>query len=172
MVRLYRKFGAAGVPVGADANDASFQDIIMNDYKPVLTPGLETSDPGGWAGYRYSQDGDGDGQAAFVDLPIYHPYFKDSYDDHAVIDLLPHWFCTMSGANFTDAKLVWDYENKQPNANRVGLLGKRAGLDIKEHYWEMHRKMSLTRMILTREIWTWMSHIALSILQRLTTKFI
>jgi hypothetical protein len=133
MVRLYRKLGAAGVPVGADVNNASHQDVIMSDYKPVLTPGLETSDTGGWAGYRYSQDGDGDGQAAFVDLPIYHPYFKDSYDDHAAIDL-PQWFCTMSGANFTDAKLVWDYASKQPNANKVGPLGERAGLDIKEHY--------------------------------------
>ena len=133
MVRLYRKHGASGVPVGTDVDDASLHDIITSDYKPVLTPGLETSDTDGWAGYRYSQDGDGDGQAAFVDLPIYHPYFKDSYNDHVAIDL-PHWFCTMSEANFTNAKLLWDYANKQPNANRVGPLGTRAGLDIKEHY--------------------------------------
>ena len=37
--------------------------------------------------------------------------------------------------NFTDAKIVWDYASKQPNANIVGPLGKRAGLlDVKEHY--------------------------------------
>jgi len=133
LVRLYRKFGATGVPVGADVYDLSIQDVIMRDYKHVLAPGLETNDTGGWAGYRYSQDDDSDGQASFVDLPIYHPYFSDSYNDHPAIDL-PNWFCTMSGANFTDAKVIWDYSKKQANANIVGPLGKRAGLDIKEHY--------------------------------------
>ena len=108
LVRLYRKFGAIGVQVGADINNLSIQDIIMRDYKYVLVPGLETNDTGEWTGYHYSQDADGDGQASFVDLPIYHPYFSNSYDDHPAIDL-PHWFCIISGANFTDAKVVWDY---------------------------------------------------------------
>ena len=133
LFRLYRKVGAIGVPVGADVYNPSLQASITTDYKPVLAPGLETGDTAGWAGYRYSQDADGDGQAAFIDIPIYHPYFKGSYDDHPVMDL-PHWFCTMSGANFTYAKIVWDYSSKQPNANIIGPLGKRAGLDVKEHY--------------------------------------
>lgn len=133
LVRLYRKFGTTGVPIGADVYDSSLQAAITSDYKPVLIPGLETGDIGGWAGYRYFQDADGDGQAAFVDIPIYHPYFKSSYGNHPVIDL-PDWYCNMSGANFTDAKIVWDYASKQPNANIVGPLDKRAGLDVKEHY--------------------------------------
>ena len=87
LVRLYRKFGTTGVPIGADVYDPSLQAAITSDYKPVLIPGLETGDMiGGWAGYRYSQDADGDGQAAFVDIHIYHPYFKSSYDNHPVID--------------------------------------------------------------------------------------
>ena len=64
LVRLYRKFGTTGVPIGADVYDPSLQAAITSDYKPVLIPGLETGDMiGGWAGYRYSQDADGDGQA-------------------------------------------------------------------------------------------------------------
>jgi len=138
LVRLYRIFNAAGVPVGSDVYNPSVQDDILSDYKPVLKPGLETGDSGGWDGYRYFQDADGDGQAAFVDIPIYHPYFKGSYNDHPVIDL-PYWFSTLSGANFTNAKHVWEYASMQPNANRVGPLGKRAGLDIKEHYTNIIR---------------------------------
>jgi hypothetical protein len=138
MVRLYRKHDAVGVPVGADVDDPSIQADIMTDYKPFLAPGPETGDTGGWGGYRYSQDADGDGQAAFVDVPIYHPYFDSKYEDHVPIDL-PHWFCTMSGANFTNARNVWEYATKQPNANVVGPLGKRAGLDINEHYTNIIR---------------------------------
>jgi hypothetical protein len=138
MVRLYRKHGIVGVPVGADVNDPSIEAAIRTNYKPVLAPGLETGDAAGWGGYRYSQDADGDGQAAFVDVPIYHPYFDGKYEDHVPIDL-PHWFCTMTGANFTNARRVWEYATKQPNANVVGPLGKRAGLDINEHYTNIIR---------------------------------
>jgi hypothetical protein len=140
MVRLYRKHDAAGVPVGTDVYslDPSIQAAVVTDYKPFLAPGPETGDAAGWGGYRYSQDADGDGQAAFVDVPIYHPYFEDKYDDHVPIDL-SHWYCTMSGANFTNARSVWEYATKQPNANVVGPLGKRAGLDINEHYTNIIR---------------------------------
>lgn len=93
----------------------------------------ESGDDFGWSGYRYSQDADGDGTAAFVDVPIYHPYFEGKYDDHMAMDL-PHWYCTMSGPKFPNAVKVWEYGSAQPNAQVVGPLGQRAGLDIKEHY--------------------------------------
>jgi hypothetical protein len=133
MVRLYRIAGEMGVPVGADVMDTSLEAAITMDYKAFLVAGSESGDEAGWAGYRYSQEADGDGQAAFVDVPIYHPYFDGVYDDHVPLDL-PHWYCTMSGPNYTDAIEVWDYAVKQPGANKVGPLGQRAGLDIKEHY--------------------------------------
>jgi hypothetical protein len=133
IVRLYRKHEATGVPVGADVYQEDLQDSIKNDYKANLIPGVETSDEEGWAGYRYAQDDDGDGQAAFVDVPIYHPVFGGVYDDHPVIDL-PHFICSMSTYNYPKAKKIWDYAKVQPNANVIGPLGIRAGLDIKELY--------------------------------------
>jgi len=138
MVRLYRKKGAKGVPVGANVYDPSHQESIKNDYKAVLIPGIETSDEEGWEGYRYSQTDDGDGKAAFVDVPIYHDYFEGKYNDHPVMDL-PHFGCFMSDYNFKDAKSVWEYIVKQPIANKIGPLGIRAGLDIKEHYTSVIR---------------------------------
>jgi hypothetical protein len=96
-------------------------------------PKEETPAGDGWSGWRYAQDSEGNGMASFVDVPIYHPVFGGKYDDHPAIDL-PHWFCTMSGAEFLDAQDVWHYATMQPNTNIVGPLGKRAGLDIKEHY--------------------------------------
>jgi len=41
---------------------------------------------------------------------------------------------TMSNYNYPDAKEVWDYVKRQPNANRIGPLGMRAGLDITDLY--------------------------------------
>lgn len=133
IIRLYRKYKSSGVPVGANVYDSVHHTRIKEDYKAVLIPGVETSDDEGWAGYRYAQEDDKDGRAAFVDVDIYHPYFEGKYDNHPVIDL-PQFICTMSDYNYTESKAIWDYVKLQRNANQIGPLGIRAGLDITELY--------------------------------------
>ena len=86
IVRLYRIAGSQGVPVGADVMDPNLQPIIQRDYKAILAPGEESGDEVGWAGWRYSQDDDGDGMAAFVDVSICHPYFVGKYENHSTKD--------------------------------------------------------------------------------------
>lgn len=136
IIRLYRKEKATGVPVGANVYNPSHYTRIKNDYKANLIPGVETIDAEGWAGYRFAQEDDGDGKAAFVDVDIYHPYFEGKYDDHPVIDL-PQFICTMSDYNYLDSKDVWNFVKKQRNANKIGPLGIRAGLDIDDLYTDV-----------------------------------
>ena len=45
----------------------------------------------------------------------------------------------MSGPEFPNATEAWAYAAKQPNANKVGPLGRRAGLDVSEHYTNVIR---------------------------------
>ena len=41
---------------------------------------------------------------------------------------LPHFSCTMSQARYPHADHVWKYAMVQPMANRMGPMGKRAGM--------------------------------------------
>jgi len=121
MVRLYKsRAWNAGVPLHTDVYNPKYYNSIKTDYNID-------------AGYRFYEDEDGDGNAAFLDLPIYHPYFNGHYEDHVPIDL-PIFYCTSSKADYKEAQRLWKYAIVQPNANIVGPLGKRAGLDIKENY--------------------------------------
>jgi len=86
-------------------------------------------------GYRYPGDQvDGsDDTLTYIDLPIHHPKYAGKYDDHVPIDL-PSYYCTMSAGNEVGdiASQFYEYLVKQPGANEVGPLGKRAGLDLDE----------------------------------------
>jgi hypothetical protein len=137
MVRMYRKYGAKGVAVDADTNDASMLSAIKTSYAALLMKG-ETPSVDGWSGYRFANDTEGDGRAGFVDLSIYHPIFDGKYSGHAAIDL-PYFYCTMSQAEYPAAEDVWKYATKQPNAGKIGPLGIRAGLDITELYTQVLR---------------------------------
>ena len=77
-------------------------------------------------GYRFPSDEFEAGYRNFVDLTIYHPKYNGKYDDHVPIDL-SYLYCTMSQPHFPHAKTVWRYIANQPNANKIGPLGKRAG---------------------------------------------
>ena len=144
LVRLFRqaKNGSleqTGLPLGI-ATDGSLltpTQLQQGGYAAFL-PKKETPLFDGWSGWRYAQEDDGDGKASFIDIPIHHLFFQGKYTNHVPIDL-PHFYCTMSGPEFTDAAEVWKYATMQPNANQIGPLGKRAGLDITEHYTNVIR---------------------------------
>lgn len=143
IIRLYRKGGKTGVPLDADVNDPTLLDTILSDYvwsaaplpppsnptrlpacaQAAFIPKEETPAGDGWSGWRYANNTEEDGNAGFVDLPLQHPAFEGKYAEHVPIDL-PHWFCTMSGAEFVDAADAWQFATSQPNANKVGPLGK------------------------------------------------
>ena len=79
-----------------------------------------------------------DGRLNFIDLPINHPKYKGKYANHTAIDL-PHFYCTMSANQYPYARKAVDYSFSQSGANKVGPLGKRAGLDINELYTKVLR---------------------------------
>lgn len=64
---------------------------------------------------------------------LFKKYFNGRYSSHVPIDL-PLFSCSMSAAGFPDAEKLWDYAVAQSNANVIGQLGIRAGLDIKHLY--------------------------------------
>ncbi|HLU02516.1 MAG TPA: hypothetical protein VKZ94_07120 [Advenella sp.] len=131
-VRAYLKKGMQGLAPGADLNAPENQDIIKGHYSAYLP---EES----WDGYKYpDQQLNQNNNLNFIDLPITHPVFNQKYADHEQIDL-PNFFCTMSGADFPYAQQALNFAFKQPGANKVGPLGKRAGLDIRENYTNVIR---------------------------------
>ena len=110
--------------------------ILKNEYGAyhndiVFGGGLNTG------GYRYPSDkvDTTDNTLTFIDLPINHPKYEGKYDSHVPIDLASY-YCTMSAGNEKGDIItkMWDYATKQPRANLIGPLGKRAGIDIKELY--------------------------------------
>ncbi|WP_018693117.1 hypothetical protein [Algicola sagamiensis] len=131
-VREYRRAGAPGIPEGADIFSAQYQRLIKSSYSHYLP---EES----WTGYKYPADRlDENGQLKYIDLPIHHPKYQGRYQRHVPIDL-PHWYCTMSAHRYPYAKKAMDFAFAQPAANKVGPLGKRAGLDVKENYTNVLR---------------------------------
>lgn len=126
-VRLYLRKGAAGLPERADLLAAENLATIVGDYDAYLPDE-------GWSGYKYPDQRVGQsGQLNFIDLPITHPRFNGRYERHEPIDLA-NFFCTMSEDEFPYARQVMNFAFNQPGANRVGPLGRRAGLDIRENY--------------------------------------
>ena len=87
-----------------------------------------------WAGYKYPNDPiSKQGYKNFVDLSIYHPKYRQKYENHVPIDL-PQFYCTMSQGEFPHIYNTWKFVSAQKRANKFGPLGKRAGLDITENY--------------------------------------
>jgi len=129
-IREYRRYAHIGLDQDVDPNSGNLTtqqlELLSNNYASFL-PGL------GAKGYRYPDDRFTDGYYNYVDLSIYHPKYGGKYDDHPPIDL-PHFYCTISKASFHHQEDVWRYIMAQPKDHKVGPLGIRAGLDIKENY--------------------------------------
>jgi hypothetical protein len=151
-VREYLTAAAAdaggGLVDGSDVMDGGNLATIVSDYSHV---DLESA-------WTYTADGnpvvpainDDDlpnpagGNLAYVDLPISHAkYDKDGdgvsdYATHVPIDL-PSWYCTMSSWEYPNAQAAVRFAFAQEAANKVGPLGQRAGLDIRENYLNVLR---------------------------------
>jgi len=123
-----------GVKVGKNLNKPNSLRKLKKNYAYYLEksdPPNEKSDGPYDEGYSPGKPGE---DATFVDIPISHKYFKNRYKDHVPIDL-PLFSCGIDGyPGYPTVKELWDYAIQQPNSNKVGPLGKRAGLDIKENY--------------------------------------
>jgi hypothetical protein len=132
MIREYLRSGAEGLPRNADLSDPDNFSVIKSDYSHFLPQE-------GFDGYKDPfQPVNAEGRRNFIDLPITHRKYRGRYDRHVPIDL-PHWYCTMSDANFPEAREVLNFAFAQKAANRIGPLGKRAGLDIEELYTNVLR---------------------------------
>ena len=139
MIREYRKKGKKGLVDGVDPHDPNLtseqKQIIRDNYAHHIP---EES----WEGYKYPDDrvsnGDGSyddqkGYLNFIDLTIYHPKYNGKYNNHLPIDM-PLFYCTMSQNDYPYVWNSWKWAVAQPGANKIGPLGMRAGLDIKENY--------------------------------------
>ena len=131
-VREYLRKGQTGLVVGSDLMAAQNQKAIAERYSAFLP---EES----WDGYKYpDQKIAADGTLNFIDLPITHPKYQDKYGNHTPIDL-PSWYCTMSEHDYPYAQSAMNFSFAQEGANKIGPLGKRAGLDVKENYAKVLR---------------------------------
>lgn len=131
-IREYLRKGARGLAPSADLSDPANRAVIESDYSHFLPKE-------GFDGYKdpFVPVNEA-GRLNFIDLPIDHPKYRGKYSDHEPIDL-PHWYCTMSTDNFPEAAEVAKFAFAQKGANRIGPLGRRAGLDIKELYTNVLR---------------------------------
>lgn len=144
MVREYRKAGAQGLPENANIFDKKYLTAIEENYSHYLPSES-------WSGYKLPKDKvDESGYLQYIDLPIYHPKYENKYTNHTPIDL-PHWYCTMSDYRYPYAKKAMEFAFAQPAANKVGPLGKRAGLDINENY------TNILRLDLFKDARTWVN---------------
>jgi len=131
-IREYLRRGATGLPATADLSDPANLAVIERDYSHFLADE-------GFDGYKSQFDPvNSAGMRNFVDLPITHPKYQGKYANHPPLDL-PHWYCTMSTERFPTAATAMKFAFAQPGANRVGPLGRRAGLDIEELYTNVIR---------------------------------
>lgn len=125
-VREYLKPGAIGLKEGAD--------IFAKDSLPIIDEQYASFLPGGPSIYKYpDQMLTEDMKLNYIDIPITHPKYRGQYREHPPIEL-PNFYCTMSGPDYPYARQAMDFAFSQPGANKVGPLGRRAGLDIKENY--------------------------------------
>jgi len=134
-VREYRTSTAALAGDGL-ANDS---DVMAAGSLADITAHYSHIDlVGAWT---YTADGNpenADGNMNYVDLPINHAKYGGAYDTHVPIDL-PSWYCTMSGWEYPNAQAAVRHAFAQEAANKVGPLGQRAGLDIRENYLNVLR---------------------------------
>ncbi|WP_334108924.1 hypothetical protein [Methylobacillus sp.] len=135
-VREYLKKGQTGLRDGSDLMAPQNQKVITERYSSILPDE-------GWSGYKYpDQRIAADGSLNFIDLPINHPKYQGKYGDHTPIDL-PTWYCTMSENDYPYAENAMNFAFAQEGANKIGPLGKRAGLDVKENYTKVLRLQHL-----------------------------
>lgn len=147
-VREYLKQGGTGLPAST-----SMEDILDPDALTLaaLQDNYTHHDPAGsWSTYRADGNQINDNGTAdpsddylnYIDLTISHVKYDGKpdggYDNHVPIDL-PGWYCTMSGPEYPNAREALRFAFAQPGANKVGPLGARAGLDIKENYLNIVR---------------------------------
>lgn len=131
-VREYLKRDAKGLDKNADIMDQKNLDIIEQSYSSFIP---EES----WSGYKYPDEKySRDGKLNYIDLPITHPKYKGKYSDHPPIDLA-NWYCTMSENDYPYAYKAMNFAFSQKGANKIGPLGKRAGLDVNENYTKVLR---------------------------------
>jgi len=131
-VREYLKAGAQGLPADSDLTARENQQIIKDNYSSYL-PNES------WSGYKYpDQKLNETGNLNFIDLSISHQKYQDKYVNHEPVDL-PSWYCTMSGNDYPYAQQAMNFAFNQKGANKIGPLGKRAGLDINENYTKVLR---------------------------------
>lgn len=132
-VREYIEQNAAGLPEGTDIlnPDAATLAALSSQYSHI------TSHPN-FGGYVADGNQIKDGKLQYVDLPINHPKYAGRYVKHVPIDL-PSWYCTMSGPEYKYAREAIRFAFAQDGANKVGPLGKRAGMDVKENYLNVLR---------------------------------
>ncbi len=136
-VREYLKKGASGLPATADLTAKENLAKIESDYSAYLPQES-------WSGYKYPDEKlSKDGQLNYIDLPINHPKYKGKYAKHEPIEL-PNFYCTMSENDYPYAKQAMNFAFNQPGANKIGPLGKRAGLDVKENYTNVLRLNQLS----------------------------
>ena len=122
-IREYRRYGKNGLNENKDPHETlSPEDsaIIANNYAAY-----DNSDN---TLYKYPDDDKWNGYWQYLDLSIYHPKYGGKYDNHVPIDL-PHFYVTVSQANYPHAYQSWTFAKKQRMANRIGPLGIRAGDD-------------------------------------------
>ncbi|MCX6412715.1 MAG: hypothetical protein NTZ81_10275 [Actinobacteria bacterium] len=133
-IREYLIEGKTGLAKGSDVNAAKNQAKVVSDYSSYIE-----GDGMNWSGWKSPQDPvNADGRMNFIDVPITNAKYKGKYTNHVPIDL-PSWYCTMSGPTFPEAAAAMGFAYKQKGANKVGPLGKRAGLDIRELYTNVLR---------------------------------
>ena len=144
MIREYRKKSTKGISKDVDIFNKQYLKTISDDYSHYL----KKEDI---SGYKLPQDKiDDRNRLKYIDLPINHPKYKGKYIKHTPIDL-PLWYCTMSQADYPHAKKALNFAFSQPFANKVGPLGKRAGLDIKENY------TNILRLYLFKDARSWIN---------------
>lgn len=128
------KAAGQGLVAGEDPNNSALFDEASewDNYSPI-----DAADS--WNGYFDAVDPvNADGNQTYVDIPVSHPKYAGKYDSHVPIDL-PGWYCTMSGPEYENAQAAIRFAFAQPAANKVGPLGERAGLDIRENYLNVLR---------------------------------
>ena len=125
-VREYRQYGKTGLIDGVSANDPNLQDFqmksIKNDYSHYNKEAQSR-------GYFYPDQPVANGYQNFVDLTIYHPKYGGKYDNHVPIDL-PHFYCTLTQFDYPYMQEAWKFAIAQPEANKIGPLGIRAGKQL------------------------------------------
>lgn len=131
-IREYLKKDAKGLDKNADIDSKKNLAIIEQSYSAYIP---EES----WSGYKYPDEQySKDGKLNYIDLPITHPKYKGKYAEHSPVDLA-NWYCTMSENDYPYAYKAMNFAYSQKGANKIGPLGKRAGLDVNENYTKVLR---------------------------------